>query len=233
MRRHQHLLPLRDPGPHPLRHRRPFRPPQHLPQLVQPHQMLAGRPGHRRPHPRITTSIPAGTGVGVIPVATVTDRPGNTRPTSARQFSVRSGLHATGSVARTGQAVGVPGLGVELLPHQHAAVRYAVSRRRLIIGDEIFMTVADTGGVNRAAHELHTVQSNVSARLTALERDLGVPLFRRHSQEVALTNAGEQVVAASRVSRTARSWDRRSDGYSAAALARQALISLSDQPSNS
>ena len=95
MRRHQHLLPLRDPGPHPLRHRRPFRPPQHLPQLVQPHQMLAGRPGHRRPHPRITTSIPAGTGVGVIPVATVTDRPGNTRPTSARQFSVRSGLHAT------------------------------------------------------------------------------------------------------------------------------------------
>lgn len=42
-----------------------------------------------------------------------------------------------GSVARTGPAVGVPGLGVELLPHQHPAVRYAVSRRRLIIGDEM------------------------------------------------------------------------------------------------
>ena len=31
----------------------------------------------------------------MAPVATTTDRPGNTRPTSARQFSVRSGLHAT------------------------------------------------------------------------------------------------------------------------------------------
>lgn len=58
----------------------------------------------------------------------------------------------------------------------------------------IFMTVADTGGVTRAAHELHTVQSNVSARLTALERDLGVPLFRRHPRGVALTNAGEQLL---------------------------------------
>lgn len=63
------------------------------------HGNVSERPSVRREpsaaYPMITTSVPVGTGVGVIPVATVTDRPGNTRPTSARQFSVRSGLHAT------------------------------------------------------------------------------------------------------------------------------------------
>ena len=43
----------------------------------------------------------------------------------------------TASIARTGPTIDIPGLGVTLLPHQHCAVRYAVARRRLIIGDEM------------------------------------------------------------------------------------------------
>ena len=41
------------------------------------------------------------------------------------------------SIARTGPRIDVPGLGVTLLSHQHPAVRYAMTRRRLIIGDEM------------------------------------------------------------------------------------------------
>src|SRR5918992_5349391 len=54
----------------------------------------------------------------------------------------------------------------------------------------VFETVARLGGMNRAAAELNTVQSNVTARIRLLEEQLGVPLFRRHSRGVALTSAG-------------------------------------------
>lgn len=54
-------------------------------------------------------------------------------------------------------------------------------------GLKVFEAVARTGGMNRAAAELHTVQSNVTARIRALETELGCPLFERHSRSVALT----------------------------------------------
>src|SRR3954465_1008822 len=54
----------------------------------------------------------------------------------------------------------------------------------------VFPMVARCGGMNRAAAELHTVQSNVSARIRALEEQLGVVLFRRHRRGVSLTNTG-------------------------------------------
>jgi DNA-binding transcriptional LysR family regulator len=54
----------------------------------------------------------------------------------------------------------------------------------------VFEAVARLGGMNRAAAKLNTVQSNVTARIRALEEELGVALFRRHSRGVALTNAG-------------------------------------------
>ena len=53
----------------------------------------------------------------------------------------------------------------------------------------VFEAVARTGGMNRAADELHTVQSNVTARIRALEAELGCALFERHSRGVALTAA--------------------------------------------
>src|SRR5690348_9151544 len=40
----------------------------------------------------------------------------------------------------------------------------------------VFEAVARLGGMNRAAAELNTVQSNVTARIRALEDELGTPL---------------------------------------------------------
>jgi len=59
---------------------------------------------------------------------------------------------------------------------------------------KVFEAVARTGGMNRAAAELHTVQSNVTARIRALEDELGCSLFDRHSRGVALTPAGERLL---------------------------------------
>src|SRR3984885_198508 len=61
-------------------------------------------------------------------------------------------------------------------------------------GLKMLEAVARTGGMNRAAAELHTVQSNVTARIRALETELGCPLFERHSRGVALTAAGQRLL---------------------------------------
>ena len=55
---------------------------------------------------------------------------------------------------------------------------------------KVFAAVAEAGVVTRAATQLNTVQSNVTARLRALEQELGVPLFDRHSRGMSLTAAG-------------------------------------------
>src|SRR5262249_35068230 len=48
--------------------------------------------------------------------------------------------------------------------------------------------------MNRAAAELNTVQSNVTARIQALERNIGCALFERHSRGVSLTPAGQRLL---------------------------------------
>ena len=58
----------------------------------------------------------------------------------------------------------------------------------------VFEAVARTGGMKRAADALNTVQSNVTARVKALEDELGCALFDRHSRGVALTHAGERLL---------------------------------------
>jgi DNA-binding transcriptional LysR family regulator len=58
----------------------------------------------------------------------------------------------------------------------------------------VFETVARLGAMTRAAVELHTVQSNVTARIRALEQGLGVTLFDRHSGGVTLTDAGRRLL---------------------------------------
>ncbi len=58
----------------------------------------------------------------------------------------------------------------------------------------VFEAVARLQGMNRAARELHTVQSNVTARIKQLEESLGIALFRRHSRGVALTAAGQRLL---------------------------------------
>src|ERR1700748_189925 len=58
----------------------------------------------------------------------------------------------------------------------------------------LFESVARLGGMSRAAAELHTVQSHVTARIRLLEEQLGSPLFERHSRGVALTPAGRRLL---------------------------------------
>jgi len=57
-----------------------------------------------------------------------------------------------------------------------------------------FEAVARLGGMNKAALELNTVQSNVTSRIRELERQLGANLFQRHSRGVALTKAGARLL---------------------------------------
>ena len=54
----------------------------------------------------------------------------------------------------------------------------------------IFAAVARTGSMSKAASELGTVQSNVTARIRALEERLGVELFERTNRGATLTAAG-------------------------------------------
>jgi DNA-binding transcriptional LysR family regulator len=53
----------------------------------------------------------------------------------------------------------------------------------------VFTAVARSGGINRAAQALNTVQSNVTQRIRVLERELGVPLFHRVGRRVVPTEA--------------------------------------------
>ncbi len=58
----------------------------------------------------------------------------------------------------------------------------------------VFEAVARHGNMSRAARELNTVQSNVTARIRALEAELGVPLFQRHARGVSAAPAGERML---------------------------------------
>lgn len=58
----------------------------------------------------------------------------------------------------------------------------------------VFEAVARLGAMNRAAEELNTVQSNVTARIRQLEEDLGATLFHRHSRGVELSAAGRRLL---------------------------------------
>jgi DNA-binding transcriptional LysR family regulator len=57
-----------------------------------------------------------------------------------------------------------------------------------------FVTVAETGGVTRAAQQLHLTQSAVSMQLKRLEEFLGLALLDRSGRGVALTTQGEQLL---------------------------------------
>lgn len=59
---------------------------------------------------------------------------------------------------------------------------------------KIFEAVARHGSMNSAAQELNTVQSNVTARIRALEEELGISLFLRHPRGVSATPAGQRLL---------------------------------------
>lgn len=59
---------------------------------------------------------------------------------------------------------------------------------------KVFEAVARLGGMNKAAIELNTVQSNVTARIRGLEQRLGVTVFVRTNRGVVLTDAGRRLL---------------------------------------
>jgi DNA-binding transcriptional LysR family regulator len=56
---------------------------------------------------------------------------------------------------------------------------------------EALVATVREGGVIRAAEALHLAQSSVTARIQALEKALGVPLFTREGRHLRLTKYGE------------------------------------------
>jgi DNA-binding transcriptional LysR family regulator len=59
----------------------------------------------------------------------------------------------------------------------------------------IFKTVAEAGGITRAAARLHRVQSNVTTRVKQLEAELGAQLFHRHKRRLVLSAEGKLLLA--------------------------------------
>ena len=62
----------------------------------------------------------------------------------------------------------------------------------------VFVTVVEAGAHTRAARTLGLSQSTVSETLSALERTLGIPLFRKTAKGVTLTSPGEVLLAYAR-----------------------------------
>jgi len=57
---------------------------------------------------------------------------------------------------------------------------------------QIFRTLAEELNFTRTAEKVHTVQSNVTAQIKALEEELGTPLFDRLGRRVTMTEAGRR-----------------------------------------
>ena len=57
-----------------------------------------------------------------------------------------------------------------------------------------FVTVAESGGVTKAASQLHLTQSAVSMQLKRLEEALGKELYSREGRSLVLTSSGEQLL---------------------------------------
>jgi DNA-binding transcriptional LysR family regulator len=62
----------------------------------------------------------------------------------------------------------------------------------------IFHAAAQAGSFTHAGEALNMSQSAVSRQVSALEQDLGVPLFHRHARGLILTEQGEDLFRAAR-----------------------------------
>lgn len=61
---------------------------------------------------------------------------------------------------------------------------------------QVFLVVAQTGSVTRAAERLHLTQPTVSLQIRRLAEELGEPLFERQADGLRLTEAGALLYAA-------------------------------------
>lgn len=64
-----------------------------------------------------------------------------------------------------------------------------------LVSLQVFKTVAEEGGITRAAAKLHRVQSNVTTRVKQLEARLGVKLFLRQNRRLVLSPQGRLLLA--------------------------------------
>ena len=60
---------------------------------------------------------------------------------------------------------------------------------------EIFKTVVEQGGINKAAVRLHRVPSNVTTRVRQLEDELGTKLFLREGRRLTVSAEGKVLLA--------------------------------------
>jgi DNA-binding transcriptional LysR family regulator len=65
-------------------------------------------------------------------------------------------------------------------------------------GIQAFVSVADLGGFNKAAHELHITQTALTRRVQKLEAYLGLRLLDRTTRSVALTAVGQEFLPKAR-----------------------------------
>lgn len=59
---------------------------------------------------------------------------------------------------------------------------------------DVFRTVAQEGSISKAALSLNFVQSNVTAKIKQLEKELKTQVFYRHSRGVSLTPSGKTLL---------------------------------------
>ena len=63
---------------------------------------------------------------------------------------------------------------------------------------EALIWIAELGSFRKAAHHLNTTQPNVSARISRLEKTLGVVLMRRDAGSIRLTDKGREILTIAR-----------------------------------
>ena len=63
---------------------------------------------------------------------------------------------------------------------------------------EIFMTVAEVGGIAQAADKLHLAQPSASIQVRKLAEAVGMPLYDIVGRRLHLTEAGQRVLEAGR-----------------------------------
>lgn len=84
---------------------------------------------------------------------------------------------------------------LQVCPQPSKLLQIQITEAHVDVRDlRMFAAVAETGVVTHAATQLNTVQSNVTARIRALETELGAALFTRHSRGMSLTPAGTQLL---------------------------------------
>ena len=57
---------------------------------------------------------------------------------------------------------------------------------------EYFIAVGELGSIAKAAESIHVSSPSISAAISQLENEFGIPLVRKHAHGLALTQAGKR-----------------------------------------